>query len=562
MGISLEWVKEFLNEAYGAPSWVAISFILFIGSIWLWFKYIFKHWKTKFTKISLTILFIVFLVFILFLLPFWLKNPLPPPTPEGKLGIFIAKFKNDNENQNLRIKNQLENLFSSEEKNDFYLRDLDREFADYKEAEEIGRKLKGRMIVFGDIAGGRLFPKIKILGKNEIFTEQEIPLKDLSVATISEVDGTPVDVKEIGKLLRFLYGIAMYENKNYVKAKKILSEISIENAPIKKGILYFYIGNCSLLTQSYEESLRYYDKAIEINSKLAMAWNNKGASLGKMGKFGKAIECFDKAISINPEYAVAWHNKGYAMEKIGKIDESVKCYDKTISINPESVDAWSNKGLALANIGKFDKAIECYDKAISINAEYAYAWNNKGVALGMIGRFEEAFKCFDKVISINPKFTEAWNNKGAALFKMGEFERAIECFDKAISINPKYGSAWFNKGKALQGIGKYEEAIKCYDKEISINFEDADAWCNKGYALGKLCKFEESNECFDKAISINPELAEAYAFKGAALGMMGKIVQANKALKTSLSFAQKQKNTELEKSILKNLKSLEEQGNN
>ena len=40
------------------------------------------------------------------------------------------------------------------------------------------------------------------------------------------------------------------------------------------------------------------------------AWYNKGLALDNLNKYDEAIKAFDKAIEINPKYSAAWDNKG------------------------------------------------------------------------------------------------------------------------------------------------------------------------------------------------------------------------------------------------------------
>jgi tetratricopeptide (TPR) repeat protein len=63
-----------------------------------------------------------------------------------------------------------------------------------------------------------------------------------------------------------------------------------------KGVALLNLGN-------YEEAIKCYDKAIEIEPNNAEAWNNKGIVLGRLSKYEEAIACYDKAIEIEPDYA-------------------------------------------------------------------------------------------------------------------------------------------------------------------------------------------------------------------------------------------------------------------
>ena len=94
--------------------------------------------------------------------------------------------------------------------------------------EKIGKKLKGRMIVFGDIAGGSIQYKIKILGENYIFAKDEMARESLSVAEIKKISGTHTDTKDVLIFSKALYGIALYEKKNFEPAKLIFSDIYLK----------------------------------------------------------------------------------------------------------------------------------------------------------------------------------------------------------------------------------------------------------------------------------------------------------------------------------------------
>ena len=124
-------------------------------------------------------------------------------------------------------------------------------------------------------------------------------------------------------------------------------------------------------------------------------------------------------------------DKGAALGKQGKYEEAEKCYDEVIKIDPKYAKAWFNKGVALFNQRKFEEAIECNDEVIKIDPKYASAWLNKGDTLSKQGKHEEAEKCLDEALKIDPKDVRAWTNKGYALGEQGKDEEAQKCFEKA-----------------------------------------------------------------------------------------------------------------------------------
>ncbi|MFB3766670.1 MAG: tetratricopeptide repeat protein [Methanotrichaceae archaeon] len=172
-----------------------------------------------------------------------------------------------------------------------------------------------------------------------------------------------------------------------------------------------------------------------INKSDPVAWFDKGQKLISQGKYNEAIKCFNEAVEINPLYANAWCYKGKALYKLGKYEEAIKAFDRAIEVDPLFAVAWNNKGLTLSSLGKYDDAFKCYDKAIEINPEFALAWYNKGRALYKLGKHNESLRAYNRAIEINPKLALAWYNKGIVLNALGHAVEARNAFNRARAIS-------------------------------------------------------------------------------------------------------------------------------
>lgn len=80
----------------------------------------------------------------------------------------------------------------------------------------------------------------------------------------------------------------------------------------------FYIGLTSYKKGEYEEAIKHYDRAIDINPQFAEAYNNRGITKDVLGRHEEAIADYNEAIRINPQFAEAYNNRGRAYKEIGE----------------------------------------------------------------------------------------------------------------------------------------------------------------------------------------------------------------------------------------------------
>jgi tetratricopeptide (TPR) repeat protein len=232
-------------------------------------------------------------------------------------------------------------------------------------------------------------------------------------------------------------------------------------------------GSFSEIRQEMEALLRRETGEVitlpEVSENTAAYWNNRGGSLGALGRYDEAVECCKKAIEIDPRYAYAWNNMGVSLDHLGRHDEAVECFKKPIEIDPRYANAWNNMGGSLGHLRRYQEAIECYKKALEIDPRDANAWNNMGVSLDSLGRHDEAIDCYKKAIGIDPRYANAWNNMGGSLDSLGRYEDAIECFKKAIGIDPRLAAAWFNMALAEERAGRLRDAANSYREFLKLS---------------------------------------------------------------------------------------------
>ena len=137
------------------------------------------------------------------------------------------------------------------------------------------------------------------------------------------------------------------------------------------------------------------------------SWVEKGVALVVEGKYNEAIEAFNKAIELNPKDAVAYNNRGAAYGQIGNYKQQIEDSTKALQINSKDAVAFNNRGVAYGELGNYMQEVEDCTKAIELNPNLAVAYHHRGIAYQKLGNRKQAMKDKSKAYSLNPRKTWA-----------------------------------------------------------------------------------------------------------------------------------------------------------
>ncbi len=204
----------------------------------------------------------------------------------------------------------------------------------------------------------------------------------------------------------------------------------------------------------------------------AESWFEKGEAAYNQDKYQESIEYYDGAINICPYYAKAWCGKAIALVDINKYDEALQACDKAIEFDPELAKAWATKGGALYWLKRSDESLQACDKAIELDPQSAYAWNCKSVILMNLNRYDEALQAAESAVKFNSGTKKIWYNYGAALYYSGRYDEAVQAFDEENKINPEWADAWQFKGLSLKKCNKDDEAKIAFKRAAELGYSD------------------------------------------------------------------------------------------
>ncbi len=78
--------------------------------------------------------------------------------------------------------------------------------------------------------------------------------------------------------------------------------------------------------------------------------NTMGVAYTHKGEYDRAIDDYNKAIEINPKNSMAYNNRGFVYDiHKGEYDKAINDYNKAIEINPKDDMAYTDRGNAYYN---------------------------------------------------------------------------------------------------------------------------------------------------------------------------------------------------------------------
>jgi TolB-like protein/Tfp pilus assembly protein PilF len=143
-------------------------------------------------------------------------------------------------------------------------------------------------------------------------------------------------------------------------------------------------------------------KALELDDTLAEAHTSLGLVLSAYDfDFEQSLKEFERAIELNPNYATAHHWYGETLGSIGRFDEGIAELKRAQQLDPLSLIINTDLGEVYMFAHEYDRAIEQLRKAIEMDPRFYYAHWNLGVALQLKGQLSEAIAEYRKAVELN-----------------------------------------------------------------------------------------------------------------------------------------------------------------
>jgi tetratricopeptide (TPR) repeat protein len=203
---------------------------------------------------------------------------------------------------------------------------------------------------------------------------------------------------------------------------------------VTQRLILHLAGNQSWSALSENANTGATDRSQPNDAKYLLMQGNRSIA---RGAYSEAIGFYEDFIRIAPRHAVAYNNLGAALYKLGRYKEAEASFNQAIQIKSDFPDALSNLGNSLMLKGQYAGAEQFLRRAIKLNPRYVDARVNLGLTLAFWNRLRDAKSQFDKALKYQPRNADALSGLAHISMTEGDFHRAGAMLSRALEAKPR-----------------------------------------------------------------------------------------------------------------------------
>lgn len=218
--------------------------------------------------------------------------------------------------------------------------------------------------------------------------------------------------KDLQRVKEANYGSYQYPEELKFKLKEylqvyryfgsLLNTISDEEITLK-SIDYFALGIASLLDRQFEESKKFFERAVETNPNDHIACFKLGTVCYQLHDFTSAISKLEDAINLEPNFAAAYYNLGLSFNRLGEREKAIIAFKEVIRIDNSYIDAYINLSAIYVLINELDEADSTLDIILDNNISNHYKlYYNKACIYSLKKNKPDALSFLEKAINFDP----------------------------------------------------------------------------------------------------------------------------------------------------------------
>ena len=184
-----------------------------------------------------------------------------------------------------------------------------------------------------------------------------------------------------------------------------------------------YAGITCYNNEDWEGAIEYYNKALDFNPRMTLAFHNRGLAHFANNSFEFAINDFTSALDLDPNNSVVYYNRGLAYYITNDLELALNNFNKALELDPGDIFTYYTRGDAYSDKGEYELAIQDYSMALDLNPDAADAYYYRGVAWLFLSEWEYAESDLVNAMNIGADIKSDFNEEYGSI---AEFEQQYD----------------------------------------------------------------------------------------------------------------------------------------
>ncbi len=230
----------------------------------------------------------------------------------------------------------------------------------------------------------------------------------------------------------------------------------------------------------YEEAIREFHKAIELDPKSAHAHDNLGTVLTEKGLLLEALAEFVVATQLDPNSATTHHYLASFLASHGP-DLAISQYRRSLACEYEFPDAHLNLAMTLADTGRLDEALRELEIAHLQAPEDTLIQHELACCLIDLERHPDAIAHLKNLLRAEPRHIEALVDLGIAYTAQGFYAEAESSLHKALAIDPVDFNCHYHLAALYATWARPEDALDHLEAAARQDSEKIRTWLREDH---------------------------------------------------------------------------------
>ena len=172
------------------------------------------------------------------------------------------------------------------------------------------------------------------------------------------------------------------------------------------------------------------DRAVELNPKQPLIYDQYGWTFAAMGRFDDAIAAEKKALELDPLNTFLNTNLAFFLYWARRYEEATTQIRETLELDPNNAFAHSILGWCLIGKGNKAEAKAEFEKATTLD-DLSWYVSSLGYACAVNGDRAKAEQILQNLEELSKQRYVSPANRAAVYLGLGEKEKALDCLEKA-----------------------------------------------------------------------------------------------------------------------------------